>query len=244
MSFQEKLKSRRAVQIYIVVSGMFILFFAADALILPWIVHSRSEIAIPDVVNREFSVAQQLLLARGLNPVKSGTTTSDKVKPGRVAFQNPIANSVVREGRNVYLTVSGGEEQVLLPNLRGRSLRDAKITLEQLDLRLGLVTYISSDLPEETVVGQGIPPARKVNKLTSIPVTISSGADMSQLDVPNIVGMSLEEAQQTLTAQRLKLGKITYKQSNNLVPNTVISQSPGPNDKVDVNTPIDVIIVH
>ena len=244
MSFQEKLTSRRAVTIYVIVSGLVMLFFVSDMLLLPWIVHSRSEIAIPDVVKKDFAVAQQILLARGLNPVKSGTTPSNTVKPGSVAYQNPIAFSVVRKGRNVYLTVSGGEAQVLLPNLRGRSLRDAKITLEQLDLHLGLVSYIPSELPEETVVGQGIAPGQKVNKSTPIPVSISSGAELTQLDVPNIVGMSLEEAQLTLTAQRLKLGKITYKPSTTLVPNTVVSQFPGPNDKVDLNTAIDVTIVH
>jgi eukaryotic-like serine/threonine-protein kinase len=244
MSLKDALKSRRAVQVYLVLSGLFILFMLADAFILPWIVHSRSEIAIPNVVNKKFSEAQQILIDHGLNPVKAGTMPSEGIRPGCVAFQNPIAHSVVREGRNVYLTVSGGEEQVLLPNLRGRSLRDAKITLEQLDLRLGLVSYIASDLPEETVVGQAVPPGQRVVKMTAIPVSVSSGAGTTQLDVPNIVGMSLEEAQQTLVAQRLKLGNIAYRQSGNLVPNTVISQSPGPNDKVDINTPIDVTIVH
>jgi eukaryotic-like serine/threonine-protein kinase len=244
MTLQEKLKSRLAVNLYISLGGLFVLFIAADAFILPWIVHSRSEIAIPNVVNRTFSEAQQLLLARGLTPIKAGTTPSANIKPGSVVYQNPVASSVVREGRNVYLTVSGGEEHVVLPNLRGRSLRDAKVTLEQLDLKVGMVNYIASELPEETVVGQGIPPGQKVSKSTSIPLTISSGAESTQLDVPNIVGLSLEEAQRKLVSQRLKLGNITYKQSGNLVPNTVVSQFPGPGDKVDINTPIDVTIVH
>lgn len=244
MTLQDRLKSRRAVKIYIAISGLFILCFAADTIILPWFVHSRSEIAIPDLVNKPFSAAQQQLLSRGLNPVKAGTAPSNTVKPGYVVYQNPIAHSVVREGRNVYLTVSGGEERVLLPNLRGKSLRDAKITLEQLDLRIGLVSYTASELPEETVVGQGIPPGDMVKKSTAVSVIVSSGAEVTQLDVPNIVGMSLEEAQKTLVAQRLRLGTITYKQSSNLVPNTVVSQFPGPNDKVDVNTPIDITIVH
>jgi serine/threonine-protein kinase len=244
MAIRDRLTSRFAVKAYIALAGAVILFLAMDALILPWIVHSRSEIAIPSVVNLPVAEAERVLVEHDLSPVNAGSTPDNRVRPGCVVYQNPPAKSVVRTGRNVYLTLSGGKETVTVPNLRGRSLRDAKITLEQKDLAVGTVSYAPSPMPEETVIAQGVPEGSTVNKKTSVPVTISSGAEAVQLDVPNIVGLSLEEAQRLLVEQRLRLGAVNYRPSSTLVPNTVISQSPGPNDKVDINTPIDVTIVH
>jgi eukaryotic-like serine/threonine-protein kinase len=244
MALTDRLTSRFAVKAYIVIAGALFVLIALDAIILPWMIHSRAEIAIPNVVNLRYEEAQRVLLDHDLTPVNAGSTPDNSVRPGSVVYQNPPAASVVRTGRNVYLTISGGKEMVIVPNLRGRSLRDAKITLEQKDLRIGTVSYSPSPMPEETVISQGVQDGRTVNKQTSVPVTVSSGAEAVQLDVPNIVGMSLEEAQRTLTEQRLKLGAVTYRASSSLVPNTVVGQSPGPNDKVDINTPIDVVIVH
>ena len=75
-------------------------------------------------------------------------------------------------------------------------------------------------------------------------ITVSSGSAGTQIDVPNLVSMSLNDAQKRLLADGLRLGKVTYKQSSQLVPNTVVAQSPSPGDKVDRNTAIDVTVAH
>lgn len=239
-----KTKSGLAIKVYIFLASAFIVLFLLDAFVLPWFIHSRTEIAIPNVIGKKVSDAQNILVSRGLNPIVAGKAPSNKYPPGHVVFIDPVALSVVREGRNVYLTVSGGEEQVQVPNLRGRSFRDAKITIEQLDLRLGLVTYEPSDLPVETVIAQGATPGKRVAKSSAIEIVLSSGPEMIQIDVPYLIGMSLSEAQRTLVEQGLRLGNITYRQSSNLLPNTVISQSPNAGEKADINSAVDITIVH
>ena len=244
MTLRQFATSRFAVRLYVFASGGLFVLILLDAFIMPWIVHSRGEISIPNLVGMERGKAVITIDLRGLNPVVVDTAPSSTIKPGRILYQNPVANSVVREGRNVYLTVSGGEQKVPVPNLRGRSLRDAKITLEQLDLQLGVVTYTSSDLPSETVVAQGVQAGQKVAHGRRVDVSVSNGPALSQIDVPHVVGLNLDEAQKRLVAAGLRIGSITTKQSKTLVPNTVISQSPAGNDKVDTQTPIDVVISH
>ncbi|MAT39738.1 MAG: hypothetical protein CL946_09060, partial [Ectothiorhodospiraceae bacterium] len=176
-------------------------------------------------------------------PVRAATAPSSNVKAGHVLYQNPAGGSIVREGRNVYLTVSGGEQQVLMPSLRGRSLRDAKITLERLELAVGMITYEASDLPNETIVSQGISSGKKLSPGTPIDLVVSLGKDMQQIDVPYIVGFTLNDAQRKLLESGLKLGNVGYQENPSLSPHTVISQSPSAGEKVDPNAPIDVILV-
>ena len=127
MSLKEKLTSRLAIKFYIIISSLFIILFVLDSAVMPLIVHSRAEIKIPDVTGKKTMVAMEMLLNAGLEPQVHDTMPHPKIAPGNIVLQNPVAGSVVREGRNVYLTISGGEARIAMPNLRGRSLRDALV---------------------------------------------------------------------------------------------------------------------
>jgi len=62
---------------------------------------------------------------------------------------------MVKHGRRVYLTLSGGEVMAIVPQLRGRSMRDAKFALERYGLQLGSISFEPSTLyPENTIVAQ------------------------------------------------------------------------------------------
>lgn len=235
--------SRIALLTFIVLSSGIIVMFLLDIIVLPWIIHSGEEVRIPNVVGKKFEEASLVLEEAGLRAVFNGKTRSDKIPAGYIVIQNPSPRNIVREGRNIYLTVSGGEEEIAIPNLRGRSLRDAKFTLERDEIRIDKIEYQASELPEDIVIAQSISPGKIVKKNTSISVTVSSGAQLFQISVPYLVGLNLQEAQSRLQEAGLRIGVITYKKSSELLPNTIINQSPKAGDMVDVNTPIDIIIV-
>jgi serine/threonine-protein kinase len=241
MALKEKLTSRLAIKIYIVLSSIFILIFITDAWIMPAIVHSRAEITIPDVTGKTAEEAMALLAGKDLKPQVFDTAPHPEIPPGNVVYQNPVAQSIVREGRNVYLTVSGGEERIAMPNLRGRSLRDARITLEQMEFRIGKVTYEPSDLPAESVVSQNIAPGRRVPKYSVVEITVSGGTDI-EVDIPYVVGLNLEEAQEKLLENGLRLGTVSYRESNSFVPGTVLAQNPLAGDPIAPNGAVNLTV--
>ena len=241
MSLKEKLTSRLAIKIYIVLSSLFILMFILDAWVMPAIVPSRGEITIPDVTEMETDAATARLEAMELRPQILETAPHPTIPPGHIAYQNPVAGSIVREGRNVYLTVSGGEERIAMPNLRGRSLRDARITLEQIDLQLGLISYESSELPAETVVGQNIAAGKRIPRKSKVEITVSGGSDI-EVEIPYVIGLHLDEAQQKLHESGLRVGNITYRESGNWVPSTVLGQDPTAGNPAAPNTPVNLTV--
>ncbi|MFZ1728934.1 MAG: PASTA domain-containing protein [Bacteroidota bacterium] len=243
MSLTEKLTSRFAIKFYIVASGLFILVFVIDSVIMPIIVHSSSEITIPDVTGKKANIAIDILLEAGLEPQVHDTMPHPKIAPGNVVLQNPVAGAVVREGRNVYLSVSGGEAYIIMPNLRGRSLRDARITLEQMELRLGKVSYEASSLPAETIVSQNVPSGKKVRKNVMIEIGVSGGTDI-EIEIPYLIGFNLDEAQQRLLGGGLRMGTVSYRKDNNLLPNTVVGQDPVAGNPAAPNSPVNVVVSH
>ncbi len=243
MPLRDRLSSKLAVRLYIVAASLFVLVFVLDAFVLPWMIHSRSEISIPDLTGMPLARAEEALSDRGLQPLVGKREPSETIPPGHVIYQDPPAHAIVREGRNVYLTVSGGGEKVLVPNLRGRSLRDVRITLEQLELRIGMISYLPSELPMETVLSQTVPPNTAVSKQTAVDITLSSGEEAVQIDVPYLVGMSLEQAQLTLTDVGLTTGTITYKLAKGLAHHSVFEQSPAAGERVLANTAVSLTLV-
>lgn len=198
---------------------------------------------VPDVVGMQQDDAFRLLDSLMLEPRK-GEVRPDKEYPeGYVVAQNPVPLQIVKPHRRVYLTISGGEQLAVVPDLKGRSLRDTKFALDRFGLKLGAVLrQISKDLPEGTIISQDIASGAKVKRGTYISVTESTGGSMDSLLVPNVIGKTLDDAQKILVQKGFKPGNITYQSNADLLPNTVIGQLPRGGDVASFSKPIDLFI--
>jgi serine/threonine-protein kinase len=61
--------------------------------------------------------------------------------------------------------------------------------------------------------------------------------------LPDVLGMSLDQAQQVLTDAGLNMGKVVTEHSELLVPNTVISQKPAVGSYISPEQPVELTIV-
>jgi len=244
MNLTALLTSNLAKKVYIVIGILFVMTMLCDRIIMPWYVNRAGTLEVPDVVNMKYEGASKKLTALGLEP-KQGDIRFDKKYPeGTVIAQNPLPGRKVREGRRIYLTVSGGEQLIDVPGLRGRSFRDAKIALEQRGLTVGDTLYeASNDFPEGTIISQNIESGTKVRQGTRISLIVSQGKGAGKVLVPDIVGKSLIDAERILMQKGLKVGKVNYQPSTELLPNTVVAQYPKAGDLVNQGQEIDVFVV-
>ncbi len=142
------------------------------------------------------------------------------------------------------MTISGGEALVSVPALKGRSLRDAKFTLERNSLKIGDVQYTTSDAyPAGTIVDQSVQPGIKVSKNSPVGLFVSQGKEIRQITVPDFTGRTLTEAQRLISQQGLTLGNITYQASFDLIPNTVVDQFPRGGELVAQGQSIDLFVI-
>ena len=211
---------------------------------MPWYATSGGVITVPPVVGMKIDEAMKLLDSLGFEPRK-GDIRMDRENPaGFVIIQNPLEKAIVKKGRRVYLTISGGEIMVSVPNLKGRTLRDARFMLEREGLKLGAIEYQQSDdYPENTVVEQNIYAGAKVKRDIYVSVVISQGSFAEKISVPDVTGKTLFEAGKILLNIGLKSGNITYVPSPDMLPNTVVDQYPRSGEMVVKGQPIDLIVV-
>ena len=226
------------------VGALVAFFLLVNYAVMPWYVYHGGTLPVPEVTGHQYEEALNILSAAGLVGIPGDTVLDNSLPVGSVVTQNPKSNAVVKYGRHVYLTICGGEVQVNVPMMRGRSLRDAKFAIERNGLLLGEVQYASSDSsPVNTIISQSVAPMQKVRKGTAVGLTVSTGHEATSIEVPDLTGKSLADAHKVLMRLKLNVGKVTEQISNELLPNTVVDQFPKPGSAVEPGKSIDLFVV-
>lgn len=212
-----------------------------DHVLLPMIVDSTTTLEIPNVEGRHVDDAIVILEGRGLVVMPPHEQFSADVKPGIVINQMPYAGATVKEGRRVYLTVSKGVETATMPDLRGRTVREARLTLLRMGMQLGGVTYVHNDsIPSETIVSQSIEPGEKVTSDRIPDIVVSEGPDA--VVVPSLVGLPLQDAQALIGQSMLGLVVQKRMKSSAFEPNVVLNQTPQADSLVPPGSTVSVVV--
>jgi len=221
--------------------GLVIFIILFDNLIMPWYVASP-EAKVPEVVGLQISEAITLLENDGFEPLITDTSYGLQVPVGAVFFQKPDAGALVKEGRIVYLFVSGGVKTLHVPQLKGKSILDAKFALERLGLKLGRVERIPSSQPEDMIFDQQFAEGTLLKHGEFVGVTISAGRGGGSIIVPDLIGKSLTEARKILADSSLIIGKINYQPSLTLLPNTILDQYPSSGNSLNPGSAVDLFV--
>ena len=221
-----------------------VLFFVCNDLLMPWYVDKSGILIVPSITGKPFDIAKSTIDSIGLEGRQGDIRMDKSHTAGIVIFQHPPAGEQVKRGRRVYMTVSGGEMLVSVPNLRGRTLRDAKFALEREGLKLGAIEYLpSEDYPINTILEQRMSPGAKVKKDIYVSVTISQGRVAENIIIPDLNGKTLNDALNILRTAGLNLGKVTYLPAMDLLPNTVVDQYPRVGERASPQQAIDLFVV-
>jgi beta-lactam-binding protein with PASTA domain len=222
--------------------AVFFLIIVVDLLGMPWYVKLGNERELPDVIEMSVAQATEALENKGFQVIVQDSMFDARFEPGTVIEQNPYAYALVKEGRRVYLTVSNGERPITMPNLFGKSPRDVELILKTNDLVLNARNYSFSDVyPEGVVIAQSYPQEQEVSRKRPIDITISLGK-LEDTKVPELIGKSVTEAREKLRALNLLLGEISYEERNDILPETVLSQSVEAGSKPADGMEIDIVV--
>lgn len=238
------LLSPAAKKVYLAFALLFALFLVCNDLILPWYVNTGGIVTVPPVVGKHFEDAVKLLDSLGLEGRKGEVRMDREHAEGIVIIQNPPESSRVKHGRRVYLTLSGGELKVSVPNLKGRTIRDAKFALEREGLKLGAIEYQSSDeYPANTIIAQRVAANASVKRDGYVSVVVSLGRTTEKVPVPDLTNRTLQEAEKILASLGLRVGNTTYVPSPDLLPNTIVQQFPLAGELVEGGQAVDLFVV-
>ncbi len=218
--------------------------FLLDQVIMPFYVKSSSIAVVPNVVGMKAQPALNKLTEAGYEPTEYERRFDDKVPEGVVIRQTPESGEETKPGRTVYLVVSGGKEMAVVPDLMGKSLRDAKMQLLKSNLSVGEISTGYSEVAANGTIFQQAPsPGSKINTATKVNVVLSQGPLYGRVPVPSMKGMTLSDAIAYLNNNKLTLGTVNWETRPHGVPNTIIEQYPSPGDLIIEGSTVDVFVI-
>jgi len=187
-----------------------IIFFCS----LGWITGNGETEKVPTVIGLDVAAAEKNLNALGFNVELQDSIYVDTLARNAVLRQTPEADEVVKKGRTVYLTINRViAPQVDMPNLVGFSIKSAETYLKVLGLRLGSIQMIPDQnknvVIEQLVNGQPIAPGAKIPSGTLIQFLVGDGGASASLEMPDLVGLTYEQAKAQLLSLELQLGVVT-----------------------------------
>ncbi len=207
--------------------GAFVVFlvagylFAAVAL-FPAPIFTASK-AVPNLIGLAQADALARLQEQGLASGDLETVRHPSARVGDVVWQDPPAGIVVPEGTTVQLSISQGPQQIPVPDVANYTgdLAIMLITFAGLEVR---IEPIQTAAPRGLVVNTRPAAGTTLRPGDTVRLLVSVGAPT--IPVPNLLGMTLQAAQDTLEALGLVMGGFTEGRSRSQPPGTIFQQEP------------------
>jgi len=189
---------------------LFVLIFFAT---LSWLTGHGKIQRVPSITGQNILAATKTLEAAGFEVVIQDSVFIDTLAKQAVVRQIPEAESIVKNGRTIYLTINRTvAPQVEMPNLAGFSVKSAEMYLISLGLRMGEISYrpdIARNAVLEQLLGErAIAPGTKIPIGTVINFVLGSGEGMGDIEVPQLVGLTFEAGKMMLQTMNINLGAV------------------------------------
>lgn len=205
--------------------------------------NSSDMVEVPKVVGMTKEDAIKALNKLGLG-YKAVTQSSDTVAEDCVISQGNVGGSKVEKNSQIVLTISTGKEnkEVTVPNVKGKSEQEAKEAIEAANLEASVDYQYSDSVEAGNVIKYS--PSGSVAEGSTVTIHVSRGKKVTNVSVPNVLGMSESLASQTLDSANLKV-TVKYETSSKAEYGTVTSQTPySAGDSVPSGTTITIYVSH
>ena len=218
MSFKKFLTSRTFLKHIgaAIILVIVIIFITMQALK----VYTRHGVSYPVPDFSGMTEQEALKMAESMNVIAEVVDSIylNDAPPGVVVDQIPVAGFRIKENRVISLTLNSIKpEQVTLPRLTNISIRQAMVLAENNGLQIGQITYEPSEyndlvLKVRTDLNE-IFPGELLYKGTIIDFVVGRIYGSSEVPLPDLTGLTQEEAVSQLTNYMLNMGLILYDSS-------------------------------
>jgi beta-lactam-binding protein with PASTA domain/tRNA A-37 threonylcarbamoyl transferase component Bud32 len=132
-----------------------------------------------------------------------------------------------------------GGPTVRVPNVVGRDVDRARDILEEAGFEVDTQPR-NSPKPEDEVLEQDPEAGEGAEEGSTVLLSISAGR--RQTTVPDVEGLTLDEATEELEDARLRVGETSREASETVPENEVISQDPPADEEVDRGSEVDLVV--
>lgn len=197
-----------------IVIVVFITFIGISVVLNQTTRHGEA-LTVPDITGLSMEDAAAVLASKNLKFMITDSLFFEDKPKNSVLDQNPSPQSKVKEGRIIYLTLNSNKAPLVnMPNLIDVSLRQAQVLLQSVGLKPGRLSY-KPDIAQNVVLEQlygnsSIAAGAKIPKGSTVDLVLGDGLGQGDVSLPDLTGMTLEEARNLLSSSALSVGAVVY----------------------------------
>ncbi|GAA0880235.1 hypothetical protein GCM10009119_32050 [Algoriphagus jejuensis] len=233
----------------LIITGIAILFgFLFLKVYLPLYTNHGETVSVPDLSGYEFDEAAGLLENTGLQyEISLDSGFSTELPALAILKQIPAANSQVKTGRKVYLTLNARNAPLLkMPNLVNMLLKNVQETLANMGLERGDIVYVPdigiNVVLEQRYRGVAVREGFEVPKGARIDLVVGDGMGNQLLLVPDLYGMEEEDGEFLILGSGLRVGDKKFTITDSVAPGKIFLQAPPAGTEVRTGDLINIWI--
>ena len=241
---EDEIKERSGV--FYAVKGVLIAAVAVCVIIFALaLVRGFSSNQAKDVIVPEY-VGKTLAEVKENNPdnfqfeIKSKYDESKSL--GVVLAQEPVKGMTVKSGSAMTLTVNSNEDEVSVPFFTTSNKKsDAEKAIKDVGLIPEIVMVDSTKTAKDYIIGTFPVAGAKTPVGSTVYVYVSNGERSENVEIPAVIGMTVEEAQSQLSELGLTVETV-YDDESKEKRDIVISSSPLPHGKIEKGTVVTLTV--
>jgi serine/threonine-protein kinase len=212
-------------------------------LTLTLIIKSEDTVIVPNLEGKDVVYALELLTELELNTKVKGSEYTADIPKNYVVFQEPQAGAEIKKGRDVKIILSKGPQTVSMPNLLDLSVQQANIILEEYGICQGeLSRTYNNTVQKDHIITQMPSQGTMISRGGCVDLLISMGLQPEAFKMPDLIGLTLEDALQSIEKVKLVIGEIKSAHHKNKPQNIIIKQIPTSGHRVIAASSVSLLI--
>ena len=231
MSLKQFLKSKSCLVHLILIVVSFLLLLVLSFFALKIYTRQGKEFIVPNLEGKSLMEIESIKEMSNFNLIIIDSIYKEDSPSGIVLTQEPIADSKVKKGRKIYVTItSASGDELNMPLCTDISLKTAVQSISDIGLRIGNITFIPGDISnvvvEQRKNGKKIRQNDKVKRGDVIDLVVEMNIINSTTNMPDILGKTEAEAERMLWSAGLNVGKKTFDGPKDFNHSRVVSYEP------------------
>lgn len=199
-------------------------------------------VEVPNLVGRTEEEAKAMLTDLGIGMTWTGDEVSEQPK-GNISSQEIAPGTMVELYTTINYKRSSGNPTLTVPEVLGRTQADAQQILEDMGFVVEVTRAYDNDYNYEIGQVMAVSPEEgsQANAGSTVTITVSLGIDGYSTTVPDVEGMTEEEAKAALTNAALTYS-VTSAMSDTVAAGNVISQDVEAYSEVEKETMVTITV--
>jgi len=206
----------------------------------------RQTVEVPNVIGLKNDIGINALLEVELEIIPQ-YAEYPLVPDGYIADQSIAPGTFARRGDKITIMICQSKYDLSAPNVVGMSVSQAQKTIIGLNIAVGNLTFETNPATPDTVIGQTPSAGTPIKRGDKIDLIVSGG----RVTMPDLVGMTQQEAEQKVVAYRLAISDTPSVATNDpamvgkvvrQMPAAYMSVRPNSTVVVEIGIPGDVLL--